>query len=70
MTSFSVIDSTNIVVNLIEAESKEIAEQVTGLTCIQNTEENFGYIGLKIENGIFETPKLEEKVTTENSHLN
>jgi hypothetical protein len=37
MANFIVIDNTNTIVNTIIADSKEIAEQVTGLTCVEYT---------------------------------
>lgn len=39
MAGYAVIEN-NVVVNVIEAESQEIAEQVTGKTCIEQTHEN------------------------------
>ena len=39
MKKFAVIQN-NIVLNVILADSKEIAEQVTDLTCIEYTDEN------------------------------
>jgi hypothetical protein len=37
MAYFAVIDNTDTVVNKIVADSLEIAEQVTGLTCVEYT---------------------------------
>ena len=37
MAYFAVIDNTDTVVNKIIADSLEIAEQVTGLTCVEYT---------------------------------
>jgi hypothetical protein len=39
MARFAVIQH-NTVMNIIEAESKEIAESVTSLECVEITEEN------------------------------
>lgn len=39
MAGYAVIEN-NVVVNVIEAESQEVAEQVTGKTCIEQTHEN------------------------------
>jgi hypothetical protein len=39
MANFAVIKD-NLVTNIIVAETKEIAELVTGLTCIEYTQEN------------------------------
>ena len=44
--------------NLIEANSKEIAEQVTGLTCIEYTDENPAHIGLGYDGQTFEQPAV------------
>jgi hypothetical protein len=38
VANFAVIDGTNVI-NTILAESKEIAEQITGKTCIEFTNE-------------------------------
>ena len=40
MAYFAVIDNTDTVVNKIIADSLEIAEQVTGLTCVEYTPGN------------------------------
>lgn len=44
MATFAVIEN-NTVTNVVVAETKEIAETVTGLTCIEYTEENPAGIG-------------------------
>jgi len=44
--------------NLIEANSKEIAEQVTGLECIPYTNENPAHIGLGYDGQTFEQPAV------------
>ena len=62
MKTFSVLNETNIVVNTIVAESKELAEQLTGLTCIENTEENYGFIGFGITEGIFIKPETTQHI--------
>jgi hypothetical protein len=41
---YAVIENNNVV-NTIICESKELAEQITGLTCIEYTDENPAYIG-------------------------
>jgi hypothetical protein len=46
--------------NLIEANSKEIAEQVTGLTCIEYTEENPAVIGWTYDGAEFTAPVVED----------
>lgn len=48
--------------NIIEANTKEIAEQVTGLECISYTEDNPAHIGLGYDGEKFEQPEpLPEK---------
>jgi hypothetical protein len=44
MANYAVIQD-GIVTNVIVAESKEIAELVTGLTCVEYTQENPAGIG-------------------------
>lgn len=44
MATFAVIEN-NTVTNVVVAETKEIAETITGLTCIEYTEENPAGIG-------------------------
>jgi hypothetical protein len=44
MATFAVLDKS-IVVNVIVADSKEIAEEATNATCIEYTEENPAGIG-------------------------
>jgi hypothetical protein len=55
MTNFAVL-SGNTVMNIITADSLEIAESVTGLTCIEYTSENPAYIGLGFDGTTFEQP--------------
>ena len=50
--------SGDIVTNIIVADSKEIAEQVTSQTCIEYTDENPAVIGLGYIDGVFEQPNL------------
>jgi len=44
MANYAVIQN-NKVVNIIVCDSKEIAEQITNLTCIEYTEENNAGVG-------------------------
>lgn len=47
MSLFAVLDSNNMVINTIIADTKEIAETATGATCIEFNETNptgFGYV--------------------------
>ena len=50
--------SGDIVTNIIVADSKEIAEQVTSQTCIEYTDENPAVIGLGYIDGVFEQPNI------------
>ena len=64
MKNFAVIDQNNLVVNVIIADSKEVAESVTGLTCIEN-DELLGSIGLVYNDGIFAAPLPEPRPVTD-----
>jgi hypothetical protein len=57
MAKFAVIEN-GIVQNVIIADTKEIAEEVTGLTCIEYTSENPAYIGLGFDGTTFEQPEI------------
>lgn len=53
MKNFAVIkDGT--VDNIIIADSKKIAEEITGLQCVEYDESNQAHIGLGYSNGVFE----------------
>ncbi len=54
MAYFATLDEDNKVTNILVADSQEIAEEVTGLPCVEYTEENPAIIGLGYSNGIFE----------------
>lgn len=58
MATFAVIES-NKVTNVIVADTKEIAETVTGLTCIEYTEENPAGIDWTYNGSTFEEPVRE-----------
>jgi hypothetical protein len=60
MGKFAVIDSGNVS-NIIVADTKEIAEQATGKTCVEYTEKDIVRIGIQWDetNG-FEQPVVEE----------
>ena len=69
MTHFAVINEKNYVETLVVCESKEIAESVTGKTCIEYTKESPAWIGSYWTGSIFtpivqptviETPIVEE----------
>ena len=59
MATFAVIDS-NIVENIIVADTKEIAEQVTGKECVEYTDSNPAGIGWAYADGVFTAPVVEE----------
>ena len=59
MTNYAVIKN-NKVKNIIVADSKEIAEEATGLLCVEYTDENPAYIGLGFDGTTFEQPPVEE----------
>ena len=55
MATFAVMNS-NIVDNIIVADTKEIAEQVTGKECIEYTDANPAGIGYTYVDGVFAAP--------------
>ena len=55
MANYAVIEN-NKVANIIVADTKEIAEEVTGLTCVESTSENPAHIGLGFDGTTFEQP--------------
>jgi hypothetical protein len=55
MPNFAVIED-GIVTNIILADSKAIAEEVTGKTCVVYTDANPAVIGLGYSKGVFEQP--------------
>jgi hypothetical protein len=59
MANFAVIKD-NKVENIIVADSKAIAEEVTGATCVAYTDEDRPHIGLGYSKGVFEQPAVEE----------
>jgi len=59
MATFAVINS-DIVENIIVADTKEIAEQVTGKECIEYTDSNPANIGWTYADGVFTAPVVEE----------
>jgi hypothetical protein len=58
MANFAVLDGTNVVENIIVAETQEIAEDVTKAICIEYTDENPAEIGwiYDSETGKFSPP--------------
>ena len=59
MANFAVINN-NVVENIIVADTKEIAEQFTGKTCIEYTDLNPAYIGFGYDGISFEQPSVVE----------
>lgn len=59
MAKYAVIKN-NKVINLIVADSKEIAEQVTDLTCVEVTEERIGNINDTWDGTNFVSPEPTE----------
>lgn len=59
MATFAVIES-NKVTNIIVADTKEVAETVTGLTCVEYTEEDPVGIGWTYNGSTFDRPLMEE----------
>lgn len=58
MANYAVIQNDKVV-NIIIADSKEIAEEVTGLVCIEYTEENPAGIGWNWDGNNFINPSEE-----------
>lgn len=63
MPNFAVIEN-GIVVNTILADSKVIAEEVTGKICVEYTEENPAHIGLGYDGTTFAQPVIPEESGT------
>lgn len=63
MANYAVIEN-GIVTNTIVADTKEIAEEVTSLTCVEYTEENPAGIGWTYNGTTFEqpTPTIEKNI--------
>jgi hypothetical protein len=62
MANYAVIND-NIVENIIVADTKEIAEQVTGKECIEYTDSNPVGIDWTYSDGVFTAPVVEETPT-------
>ena len=58
MKTFAIIED-QVVVNVIVAESLEIANELTGQVCVEYTEENPAHIGLTFDGEFFEQPPIE-----------
>jgi hypothetical protein len=55
MATFAVIQN-NKVINIIDASSLEVAQEATGKTCIEYTNNNPASIGYTYADGIFTAP--------------
>jgi hypothetical protein len=55
MATFAIIKD-NVVENCIVADSLEIAQEITGLTCVEYTSENPAGIGFTYADGVFTNP--------------
>lgn len=64
MATFAIINN-GIVENCIVADSLDIAQEVTGLTCVEYTNENAPSIGYLYDNGIFTNPNPPVEVEQE-----
>jgi hypothetical protein len=62
MANFAEIQD-GVVTNVIVADTKEIAELVTGLTCVEYTAENPAYIGGTYDGSKFIPPVEETPIT-------
>ena len=58
MKTFAIIED-QVVVNVIVAESLEIANAITGFDCVEYTEANPAHIGLTYDGESFEQPPVE-----------
>ena len=64
MANFAVIDS-GVVTNVIVADTKEIAELVTNLTCVEYTDSNPAGIGWIYDGTKFIAPVVETPIIPE-----
>jgi hypothetical protein len=58
MANYAVVQNDKVV-NVIIADSKEIAEEVTGLLCVEYTDESPAGIGWTYNGSTFEEPVTE-----------
>ena len=64
MPNYAIIENDKVI-NVIVADSKEVAEEVTGLVCIEYTEENPAGIGWTYDGVNFVSPYPVEEEPTE-----
>lgn len=63
MKNFAVIDSDNTIINLIVADSQDLAEELTGKTCVEyNLSEQVLDLSWTYDGAIFIAPAIEEPV--------
>jgi len=62
MANFAIIEDRKVT-NTILADSKAIAEEVTGKICVEFTQSNPACIGLGYDGTTFEQPAQEEELT-------
>jgi hypothetical protein len=62
MANFAIIED-GVVTNTILADSKAVAEEVTGKTCVEFTDSNPACIGLGYDGTTFEQPAPVEEPT-------
>lgn len=55
MANFAVIEDGKVI-NTIIADSKSIAEEVTGKVCVEYTDLNPAFVGLSYDGNTFEQP--------------
>jgi len=58
MKTFAVVNGSTVS-NVIVCDSKEVAESVTGQTCIEYTEESPAGIGWSYDGSVFTAPVVE-----------
>jgi hypothetical protein len=68
VATFAVINN-GIVKNCIIADSLDIAQEVTGLTCVEYTNENAPSIGYLYDNGIFTNPNPQVETYQETTDI-
>lgn len=57
MKNYAVIKNDKVE-NIIYADSKAIAEEITGLTCVEYSDANPAHVGHGYVNGTFEQPEI------------
>jgi hypothetical protein len=62
MANFAIIEDRKVT-NTILADSKAIAEEVTGRTCVEFIQSNLAHIGFGYDGTTFEQPVQEEEPT-------